>query len=456
MPMLKPGPRSPEFTAMTTTASNYLDQLVIAQKKGQQLGIPAVCSANPCVLDSCARLAYRCNSVLLIESTCNQVNHQGGYTGMTPSQFRKFVLQVASHNQLPVDRLILGGDHLGTNPWKNAPTVTAMSHARQMVRDYVAAGYNKIHLDASVHCADDDLEQPLPKEISAERTAELCLVAEDAADQRDPETGAPRYVIGSEVPVPGGSTSQDVDLEVTSTTDAQETIEITRQAFAARGLEDAWERVIALVVQPGVEFGDGYIHPYRPENAAHLTQLIKGYAKLVFETHSTDYQTKDALGFLVRDHFAILKVGPALTFAYREALFSLALMEDEWLSTQSSAESSKLIHITDQVMCEQPDAWKNYYQGSESYLNFARKYSLSDRIRYYWPSPILQEAISRLIANLELHPPPLTLISQFMPGQYHKIRSGELVNTPKNLIRDKIEEVFVPYLEASGMQRSVI
>ena len=44
---------------------------------------------------------------------------------------------------------------------------------------------------------------------------------------------------------------------------------------------------------------------------------------LVFEAHSTDYQPPESLSRLVIDGFAILKVGPGLTFALREALYAL-------------------------------------------------------------------------------------------------------------------------------------
>ena len=63
---------------------------------------------------------------LLIEATCNQVNQDGGYTGMTPADFRRFVEGIAARTGFPADRLMLGGDHLGPNPWKSLPADQAM------------------------------------------------------------------------------------------------------------------------------------------------------------------------------------------------------------------------------------------------------------------------------------------------------------------------------------------
>ena len=87
-----------------------------------------------------------------------------------------------------------------------------------------------------------------------------------------------------------------------------------------------------MVVQPGVEFGDEFVHDYRAESAQDLVKLIEGYPNLVYEAHSTDYQTRQNLAHLVRDHFAFLKVGPALTFAFREAVFALVHMENELIA----------------------------------------------------------------------------------------------------------------------------
>jgi tagatose-1,6-bisphosphate aldolase non-catalytic subunit AgaZ/GatZ len=40
--------------------------------------------------------ALQPNTEVLIEATCNQVNQDGGYTGMTPADFRRFVEDIAA------------------------------------------------------------------------------------------------------------------------------------------------------------------------------------------------------------------------------------------------------------------------------------------------------------------------------------------------------------------------
>ena len=84
-------------------------------------GIPSICSAHPMVLEASMRATLPTQLPLLIEATCNQVNQDGGYTGMTPKDFRSFVEQIAAENGFPTERIILAGDHLGPNPWKSLP-----------------------------------------------------------------------------------------------------------------------------------------------------------------------------------------------------------------------------------------------------------------------------------------------------------------------------------------------
>jgi D-tagatose-1,6-bisphosphate aldolase subunit GatZ/KbaZ len=323
-----------------------------------------------------------------------------------------------------------------------------MSKSQELLRDYVQAGYGKIHLDASMKCANDDPERPLHKSVAALRAATLAAVAEQTYHEIGGSRTAPRYVIGTEVPLPGGVEDSNEQFKVTTVQDVQETIEITRNAFVQQGLESAWERVVAVVVQPGVEYGDLSVYSYDREQAAELSRFIEGYPNLVYEAHSTDYQTHWALKEMVEDHFAILKVGPALTFAFREAVFTLAMMEDELLSGSRAKDRSNLRNVLEETMIENPEHWENYYLGDDEYQKFARKYSFSDRSRYYWPDTKVKESLNTLLKNLGSCPLPTSLVSQFLPMQYERMRSGDLICTPHNIIMDKIYSVLDSYSDA--------
>ena len=247
-----------------------------------------------------------------------------------------------------------------------------------------------------------EIRRGLTDEVIARRGAFLCAAAEEAYAQRlqaEPAAMAPVYVIGSEVPIPGGAQEAEEGLEVTKANDFIATVEAFRSEYAERGLEAAWERVIAVVVQLGVEFGDASIHAYDREKARGLTEAISGYPGLVFEGHSTDYQTPEKLREMVEDGIAILKVGPAVTFALREALFSLELIEKELLST-GGIHLSNIKNILEHEMLKNPKNWETHYHAGLDQLHLKRMYSLSDRIRYYLPASEVEEAIREAFEKL--------------------------------------------------------
>lgn len=417
----------------------HLTKMVAQHKRGSTSGIYAVCSAHPLVLEAAIRYARAQQAPLLIEATSNQVDQFGGYTGMTPTDFRGFVCQLASSLDFPLSQLILGGDHLGPNRWQNLPAAQAMANADDLIKSYVAAGFKKIHLDCSMSCEGDPL--PLTDEIVADRAARLAKIAEETCREHFGESDLV-YVIGTEVPVPGGAHETLTELQVTTPDAARATLEAHRHAFAKQGLSHIWPRIIGLVVQPGVEFDHINVIDYQPQKAVALSAMVEAYDTLIFEAHSTDYQTPQALRQLVKDHFAILKVGPALTFALREALFSLAAIEEELLPAKAC---SGLRHVLENVMLDRPEYWQSHYHGDGNARRLARGYSYSDRVRYYWPDSQIDEAFARLVRNLADWPIPLPLISQYMPLQYIKVREGDLKAAPRELIIDHIQDILQQY-----------
>ncbi|HHL2928436.1 tagatose-bisphosphate aldolase subunit KbaZ [Citrobacter freundii] len=417
----------------------HLTKMVEQHKRGKANGIYAVCSAHPIVLEAAIRYAHANHTPLLIEATSNQVDQFGGYTGMTPADFRSFVCRLADSLDFSQDMLILGGDHLGPNRWQNLPAEQAMANADDLIKSYVAAGFKKIHLDCSMSCANDPV--PLTDEIVAERAARLAKVAEETCMAHFGESDQV-YVIGTEVPVPGGAHETLTDLAVTTPDAARATLQAHYHAFEKHGLEGIWPRIIALVVQPGVEFDHTHIIDYQPQKAVALSKMVEDYDTLVFEAHSTDYQTPQSLRQLVIDHFAILKVGPALTFALREALFSLAAIEEELLPAKAC---SGLRHVLESVMLDRPEYWQSHYHGDGNARRLARGYSYSDRVRYYWPDSQIDEAFERLVRNLADDPIPLPLISQYLPLQYVKVREGDLSATPRELIINHIQDILQQY-----------
>jgi len=434
---------NPPGSATVENPVSAMRRIFRENRAGNAHGIYSVCSAHPLVLDAAFAQASADKSLLLIEATCNQVNQDGGYTGLTPSGFRDYVHSIAAGADYPLEQLILGGDHLGPNPWRSQPAATAMEKASVMVHAYALAGFAKIHLDASMRCADDPTV--LSDAEIAERAARLCEVAEDAAAH---SSIRPVYIVGTEVPIPGGAQGE-LEIDVTSIANVQKTLEVHRYAFERHGLSSAWERVVGVVVQPGVEFGDEAIADYIPRNAAELSHWILSAEEIVFEAHSTDYQLPKAYRALIHDGFAILKVGPALTFAMREALEALSLIEAELVAPEKCA---RLMDVLEQVMLDDPRNWEHHYAGDERAKRLLRRYSYSDRLRYYWNDARVKQSVDTLMANLSEITIPQTMLSAFLPDEYRSARAGNLKLDAHAIILHRIREVIGVYAEACKAQ----
>ena len=389
--------------------ANPLKQIIAKQKAGEAVGIYSACSANSYVIEAAIECAKRDNSCVLIEATANQVDQNGGYTGMKPADFRDFVFGIAKKVGFTTDRIFLGGDHLGPLTFASKPEAEAI----------------------------------------------LARVCEDTYQEllkSDPDAVRPVYIVGSEVPIPGGAQDPNAGMQVTRVEDFKATVAAFEKAFKEAGLEETWKDVIACVVQPGVEEKDAGCTEYDRAKAAELMASIKEFPNLVFEGHSTDYQTKYKLKELVEDGVGILKVGPGLTYAMREALFALAYME-EMIMHGKEDEQSHFIDVLEKAMLAEPKNWQKHYHGDENELWFKRKFSFSDRSRYYMPVPEVNAAKEKMIANLRKYGVSLAVLSQFMPIQYTKVREGVLENDPEVLIKDRIKNTIDEYLFASHQEK---
>lgn len=406
-----------------------LGAILARNRAGEGVGLPAWCTAHPETL-AAVLACYRGDEVpVLVEATCNQVNQEGGYTGMTPADFRRFLEGIAAAQGVAAGRLILGGDHLGPNPWRRMDAGQAMDRARAMVAAYVAAGFSKIHLDASMPCGGEVLAE----EEMAERAAELALVAERAGRGLS-------YVIGTEVPVPGGETAPVDHLAVTRPEAVARVVEMHRAAFARRGLGSVMDRVVAVVVQPGVDFGNAQVVAFQPAGARGLAAAVPGLGGPVYEAHSTDYQDQAALRALVAGHFGILKVGPELTFAYRQAVFAL-----ERLAGLMGLPSGVEAALRD-AMGAEPADWRAYVEpGAEEGRMMI--YGLSDRVRYYWPKPGVQAAVRALCDGLRAASPAPGLVAQVTGGMVAAVDAARL---PEMIIQRMVGDVVARYRAATG------
>ena len=421
-----------------------MQEMMEKRRQGIKCGIPSYCSANELVLEIALRRAKMLNQPVLIEATANQVNQYGGYTGMLPKDFYKLVLDMAAAIDLPEQMVILAGDHLGPLTWQNLPEAEAMEKSIELVYQYTRAGFTKIHLDTSMKVA-DDAEGLLSTEVIARRGATLYKAAIKGYEElkaEKPDAIRPVFVIGSEVPIPGGAQEAEDSLAVTSVEAFKDTVATYKRVWEEEGVGEGMNDVIAVVVQPGVEFGDDQVFLYDSAAAADLCAALKEFPEVCFEGHSTDYQSAKCLKAMVEDGIAILKVGPALTYGLREALFSMSLMENELVPAE---ERSNFIDVLENTMLANPGNWQKHYHGDEKQLHLARKYSFSDRARYYMGQPEVLEAMDKLFTNLNTYKIPLNMLHQYMPLTYAKVRDGELPLEAKELAMDGVTNFMLDY-----------
>jgi D-tagatose-1,6-bisphosphate aldolase subunit GatZ/KbaZ len=225
----------------------------------------------------------------------------------------------------------------------------------------------------------------------------------------------------------------------------KEELALFESAFAAEGLEGAWNRVVAIVVQPGVEFGDNQVFLYNHEKAKKLIDCAASFKRITMEGHSTDYQPKTCLDNMKRDGIAILKVGPALTFALRNALFALEEIEKAVYFKEPAAGFSNFSAVLEKAMLDKPQNWIRHYHGDENTLTLMRKFSLSDRSRYYMDDETVKNATERLFANTNEADIPVGILAQFFPRQCEEVIAGAMEPSARNLVYRQIEYILETY-----------
>jgi D-tagatose-bisphosphate aldolase class II non-catalytic subunit len=409
-----------------------LRQIIALNRAGRPVAIPSVCTAHPDALEASLTLAETLDQPIVIEATSNQVNQDGGYTGLRPADFISFVKDIASRAGVARSRILFGGDHLGPQAWRKLSAEQAMDKAHHMVAEYAAAGFIKIHLDCSEGCAGEPAQ--LPDQITAARSAALAATALQYA----PDPQALLFVIGTEVPPPGGART-DVHglISPTSPEAAEATLAAHRDAFAALNLP--LDQIGGLVVQPGVEFSPMEVHHLPLARDPGLLATLTDWPGLTLEAHSTDYQYPEAYPRLAALGFAFQKVGPALTFAWREALYALDTLRSQcgWTGGPSLPDTMEAL------MLANPVHWQAHFHGAD--LRLQRHFGLADRIRYYWPTPEAEAAVQSLMTDLDgKRLPDPALAAHFSADEIAFARESRH-SLPRALALARVQTALRPY-----------
>jgi len=401
---------------------------------GEPVALCSVCTAHEEVLAICLETGARRGQPLAVEATSNQVNHQGGYTGLSPAEFAGRARRMADAAGCEI---VLGGDHLGPQAWRKGPAEAAMAEAETMVAAYVRAGFTKIHLDCSEGCAGEPAQ--LPDAVTADRSARLAKVARDAA----PDPGALIFVVGTEVPPPGGARLDEAgDIPATTPEAARATLDAHRAAFEEAGAADLVPLIAGLVVQPGVEFSPMAIHHLPMDRDPGLRAALAGWEGVTLEAHSTDYQHGQAYRRLAELGFGFHKVGPALTFAWRQGVYGLDILRG---LAGLAPEEDTVPGVMEWLMMTDPGHWAGHYHGSPRAQRFARHFGLADRIRYYWPQPAARKSVDRLFRDLDGVELPAPMLAQVFDAQ--TLARAETFDGPqaRRLVAAEVARALDPY-----------
>lgn len=420
--------------------ADILRQIIAQNRAGQAVAIPSVCTAHGDVIAASLLLAQSLGQPVVVEATSNQVNQMGGYTGMQPADFVGFVQGIASDAGVDPNTLILGGDHLGPQVWRKLPADQAMRHAVDLVAAYARAGFTKLHLDCSEGCAGEPAQ--LPDAITAQRSATLAKAALVAA----PTPPRLLFVIGTEVPPPGGARADEGgDIPATTPAAAAATLSAHRAAFDAAGIGPSVAQIGGLVVQPGVEFSPTKVHHLPMSRDPALLGALDGWPQVCLEAHSTDYQHPAVYPRLAQLGFAFQKVGPALTFAYRAALYDL----DALRRAMGAQHGPSLPDVMESVMLDAPAQWQGHYTAKTGDLRQLWHFGLADRIRYYWPAPKAREAVAQLFADIAALAPSDAALAPYFSDAEIAFARQSLQKPPQTLGRAlamaRVQSALRPY-----------
>ncbi len=149
-------------------------------------------------------------------------------------------------------------------------------------------------------------------------------------------------------------------------------------------------------------------------------------------------------------HFAILKVGPAATFALREAIYALDLAARElpgWTPAMAVRDAMEAAMLRD------PAHWQSHYGGDEARRAYLRHFGYSDRLRYYWTDPAVEAATAALFGAMDTL--PLPLVGQYFPQHLATVAEGTLAATPEALCAASVQHALAPYADACGLHAAV-
>lgn len=351
----------------------------------------AACPNSLSVIKASLRSAKRNNAPLKFAATLNQVDLDGGYTGLTQKEFVKTIRQEARaiNHTGPV---IIAIDHGG--PWlKDIQTrekwsyESAMAAVKFSFEAAIEAGYDLIHVDPTI-----DITLPKGEIISidvvADRTVELIVHSEKF--RRKNNYPPISYEVGTEE-VHGGL----ADLKVFN-----RFLDLLKDGLRKNKLVDVWPCFVV-----GKVGTDLHTSTFDPKVAKQLTEIVRKYGSVIKGHYSDnvsnpeDYPTSG---------MGAANVGPEFTEREYDGLMELCQAEENLCSEGKVAKSSQLKSVLWSAVVASL-RWKKWTIDGESGLSFynlareRQEWLVKTGCRYIWENPEVLAARSKLYRNMELN-----------------------------------------------------
>lgn len=358
----------------------------------RETGIPrtifAVCPNSVAVTKAAFRAARRNNAPIYFAATLNQIDVDGGYTGMTPADFVRMARLEAEAIHY-TGTTVIAIDHGG--PWlKDRQAVErwspeeAMNGVKRSFEAAVLAGYDLIHVDPTV-----DIFVPKGEIISIHlvvaRTVELIAHVERFRRER----GLPpvSYEVGTEEVHGGLADEKTFDTFLAE----------LKTALKEAGLEDVWPCFVV-----GKVGTDLHTATFDPGVARVLTDKVRPYGSFI-KGHYTDGVSNPEQYPLCG--MGAANVGPEFTMSEYDALAELELLESRELEKGTVAMASRMTGVLERLVRES-GRWRKWLHEEEAGLEFdqlgaeRRMWLVKTGCRYIWQRPEALAARYMLCDNL--------------------------------------------------------
>lgn len=357
-----------------------------------ETGIPrtifAACPNSVSVVKAAFRAAKRNNAPIYFAATLNQIDCDGGYTGLTPAEFVRLARMEAEAVRFTGESII-AIDHGG--PWlkdlqrtERWTTERAMEDVKRSFEAAVEAGYDLIHVDPTVdiHLGEG---QTIDIRVVVRRTVEL--IAHVEGFRRARNLPPVSYEVGTEE-VHGGLADQH-----TFDTFLCE----LRSGLREAGYADVWPCFIV-----GKVGTDLHTTTFDPDVARALTAKVRPYGSLI-KGHYTDGVSNPEQYPL--SGMGAANVGPEFTMSEYDALAELEEVERTLDARGEVAQRSHITAVLERLVRDS-QRWQKWLHGDEPGKEFEelapdrRLWLVKTGCRYIWQHPEALVARQRLYDNL--------------------------------------------------------